>query len=220
MAILVDANAMLDRTRYLIDEESQRSFSNEDLLQSINIGALAVQAEIVKLDVGYFEKPADLNPSATPPGTSAGVELYSLPSDFLKFKLVTRTDTGLVLGPTMVQHKTRQRPSLTPISGPLNYYVSGNNIGFDPVPQASIPIEMLYIYRIPTLVNGTDVSELPEDWRDMACIKAAIDAKEKDEADSSALERMWNRDLERLRSTVSNRQVQEPMRVIRSNRSW
>lgn len=227
MAVLNTANNCLDRVRYYIDETSEKNFSSDSIMTSLNTAMLEVQQEIVSLDVGFFEVSSALNPTGTPPGTVAGVQEYLLPSDFLSFKRVEDGVTGAPIDPKDLNERY-VAPFVGSFAGlmlatnvaPLGYYVTGNAIGFIPIPQGNYQVRMVYVQRIAFLTLGTDVPGIPIEWRDMACIRAAIDALGKDEGNTGWLNDLWSKELGRLQRTLTERQHQMPRSVTKTGLSW
>jgi hypothetical protein len=216
----VTLNQMIARVRSYIDEKSEKNFTNDFIIESLNVGQDEVQSEIVKLNVGFFEKPAELNPAAESPGTIAGVAAYLLPSDFLSFRRVEYKTSGLPLSPIDLNEKTQQGNDLTSrlmhTDTGLSYFRSGNTVVFDPTPQSVIELVMWYVYRITRLTTttaGSFVCEIPEEYHDMVCVAAAIDARIKDEGKTTDLEKKWYRHLNRLQTTLGDWQTQEPKMV-------
>lgn len=209
---------MIARVRFIIDENSQKNFLDADITTAINQSQLKVQKEFVKLGQGYFVTAADLNPNNTPSGTIAGVELYALPSDFLQFVRVERTDTGYPLKPIDINQKIIQgttNPSMIPNMTNYSFFPIGKYFGINPIPSSVIPIRLWYVYRLAKLALTSDTSEIPEEYHDMICWGAAIDCIIKDEGDASQLQNQWDRYLNELHTTEGNRQIQEPRGVTR-----
>lgn len=208
---------LISRVRFFIDEPSQQNFTDSDISIALNFAQQDVAKEIVHTYEDYFEKQADLNPAGG--GTVAGTELYALPSDFLKFKRIERTDTGLVL-PAIDLNEKYAAP-LAPLTGsavfgPLSFYVTGNSLGLTPVPQSVIPIRLFYVYRLTDMDLITNpISDIPAEHHDMMSVRASIDMFIKDESDTSALEQRWNFLLDQMHRTLRQRQVQQPKSVRR-----
>jgi hypothetical protein len=227
MADLLTANNCVDRVRYFIDEVSEKNFSTDSIMTSLNIGQRKIQQEMMKLDVGYFEVSSALNPSGNPPGTVAGVQEYSLPGDFLSFKRVSDGITDAPIDP-----KDLNERYISPFFGsfaglvqvtnlaPLGYYITANAIGFIPIPQGNYPINMVYVQRIPTMTLGTDVPSIPLERRDWMCIEAAIDALGKDESNIGWLVNKAAGAKADLMSELTERQHQMPRGVTRTGLSW
>lgn len=211
-------NQMLAKTRQYIDERSEKSFLNTDIIDSINIAQRSIQQIIVSFDKGYFERDAELNPiTPTNPiaGTIPQIAKYALPTDFIGFKLIWRKDTGKKLTPVSGTADKLITGTLYPptTAEPWEYDISGNNVIFYPTPQDYYPLLMTYIYIIPDLALGTDTSELPTWLHDWCCVEAAIDCLIQDEADITPLETKVNKYKGLLLTTLDSRQVQEPGKV-------
>lgn len=208
---------LISRVRFFIDEPTQQNFTDKDILYAINVAQQDVAKEIVHEYEDYFEKQADLNPSGG--GTVPGVELYTLPNDFLKFKRIERTDTGEEILPVDLNEKVTNSTSLVNLvqpGSPLEYYITGNNLGLTPTPQSTTPLRLTYVYRLADLDTVTNTtSDIPAEHHDMMAVRAAIDMFIKDESDTTALENRWLTLLNELQRTLRQRQVQRPKRVRR-----
>jgi hypothetical protein len=228
---LIDLNDYVGRTRFLIDENSEKNFSTAQITLSINKAARDTQDEMLSAapEAGWFEKPAELNATGTPPGTVATVQEYTLPSDFKRFKRVAHADTDIPLDP--INYNERFIDTYSPNNafigmnpalnvGPQFYYITGNVMGLVPIPQGAYRIAMQYVYIPPLLQFGNDVSVIPIEYRDLMCVSAAIDCIVKDEGVPANLETMYGRELDRLRRTIGDRQIQLPQQVTRTGRSW
>lgn len=226
---MASLDQLVARVRFFIDEPVPANFSNSDIIYAINQAQQEVAKEIVHEYEDYFEKIADLNPnldgSGNPipftGGTVPGTDLYTLPSDFLKFKRIERSDTGELIPAYDLNEKAAKVTVTSSYNGytPIGYYVTGNSVGFTPVPTSIIPIRMYYVYRPVDLsdinLGTTDISVLPAEHHDIMAVRAAIDMFMKDESDTKALEDRYNQMLDALRRTLRQRQVQDPKRVRR-----
>lgn len=214
MATLQD---LIARVRFYVDEPTPQNYTDTQITTALNFAQQVVASEIVHEYEDYFEVQANLNPTGG--GTTAGVEFYTLPSDFLKFKRIERTDTGQPVRPIDQNEKLYGPFGIgVPNQGvPMYYYVTGNSVGFNPVPQSAIPILMTYIYRLPNMVNLTDISAIPSEHHDLMAIRASIDMFVNGEEDASQLWQLWTDGLNRLTRTLRQRQVQEPKTVRRTH---
>lgn len=216
---------LVARVRFLIDEPTAQNFTDTDIIQAINFSQQDVAKEITHIYEDYFEKQAALNPVNGVIGTGGtipGTEFYTLPADFLKFKRIERADTGEPITPIDQNEKAWNSQNLTSVvqqNAPLSYYVTGNSVGFNPIPATVIPITLTYVYRLSDLnfiVAGvTDISDIPAEHHDMIAIRAAIDMFIKDQEDTTALDNRWNFLLDQLHRTLRQRQIQAPKRVRR-----
>lgn len=212
MASITD---LISRVRFFIDEPTQQNFTDKDITYALNVAQQDVAKEIVHEYEDYFEKQADLNPSGG--GTIPGVALYTLPTDFLKFKRIERTDTGETIHPIDYNEKVTTGNGLVNLVSPggvMSYAIVGNNLVLDPPPASVVPVRLTYVYRLAdldTVVNTT--SDVPAEHHDMIAVRAAIDMFIKDESDTSALQDRWLQLLNQLQRTLRQRQIQEPKRV-------
>jgi hypothetical protein len=215
MATLQD---LISRVRFYIDEPTAQNYTDAQITLAINFAQQVVAEEIVHEYEDYFEVQAQLNPTGTPPGTIAGTEFYNLPTDFLKFKRIERTDTFEPIRPIDQNEKLYGPYGIGgPTQGtPMYYYVTGNSVAFNPIPESAIPILMTYIQRLSDMVTTADVSAIPAEHHDLMAIRASIDMFINGEQDTSQLMSIWEEGLNRLTRTMRQRQVQEPKMVRRA----
>lgn len=205
---------MIALTRDYIDEPTAQNWTDPTIIRFTNMRQSQVVAEIQHTYQDFFEKTVTLNSGN---GTIAGVALYTLPADFIKFKRIERTDTGATIPPIDLNEKTSLGSPLVTFSPGIitGYYELDNNVGFDPVPTAGIPISMTYVYRLADMVATTDTSAIPAEFHHLLSIGAAIDCFIKDEADTSRLDGLWAEGLDRLHRVLRERQSQSPRTVRR-----
>lgn len=220
----MNLNKMVKRVRDYIDEASEKNFTNEFIIDSLNAGQDAVQSVIVAMEIGFFEKPAEINPAGNPPGTTPGVSRYLLPSDFLSFRRVEYPENEVPLNPMDVNEKDDYAPSqaarlmgtVPTANGAHGYYRSGRDMVIWPTPATAFRVGMLFVYRVTrltTLTAGTFECEIPEEYHDMVCVAAAIDARIKDEASTTDLDKKWRYHKDRLETTLGAWQTQAPKMV-------
>jgi hypothetical protein len=96
----------------------------------------------------------------------------------------------------------------------LQYRMMGNNIRFIPTPSAGQVIRLLYIPRLPTLLQDTDVSTLGySGWLQYVIVRAAKYALDKEESDSSALDAELLFMKGRIEETAINRDAGQPDKI-------
>jgi hypothetical protein len=189
---------LIGRVRFFIDEPSSQNFTDADITYSLNRGQEEVVKEIVHENQDYFETFTDIN-------------------------LVAGTDTNEVLSAIDINEKVVSTASISSLilsSQPTGWYFLGGQIGFSPVPVAPLAVRLFYVPFLAELVNGSDVSPIPQDYHDMMAISAAIDMFTKDQEDTSALQAKWDVLLNRLQRTLRDRQIQEPKHVRRVETSY
>jgi hypothetical protein len=207
---------LIGRVRFFIDEPSSQNFTDADITYSLNRGQEEVVKEIVHENQDYFETFTDIN-------LVAGTEFYTPPALFMKEKRIERLDTNEVLSAIDINEKVVSTASISSLilsSQPTGWYFLGGQIGFSPVPVAPLAVRLFYVPFLAELVNGSDVSPIPQDYHDMMAISAAIDMFTKDQEDTSALQAKWDVLLNRLQRTLRDRQIQEPKHVRRVETSY
>lgn len=208
---------MLNLTRDYIDEPVAQNWTDATLVRFINLRQQQLASEITHTYQDFFQKVVQLNNGV---GTIAGVELYTLPNDFIKFKRIERGDTQETIEPLDLNEKVINYSPFAPSAfGTIaGYYELDNNVGFTPTPQSAIPVNMTYTYRLPDMDLVTQTtSAIPAEFHHLMSIGASIDAFIKDESDTSELRAEWNAGIARLNRTLRERQAQGPRHVRRVN---
>lgn len=103
----------------------------------------------------------------------------------------------------------------------LQYRLMGNNIRFTPNPSSGQIIRLLYIPRLPTLLQETDLSTLGySGWLQYVIVRAAKYALDKEESDTSKLDEELIFLKGRIEESAINRDVGQPDTIsdIRGNR--
>lgn len=203
------------RVRFFIDEPTQANFADSDLNWAINAAQQEVAAEISLVDEKYFVP-------TTPTGvtTVAGQTFYPLASDFWKMVRLEDAITGLRLDFQEFNDQDSYFNGLVPplVNNQIGYSASivGNSIGLRPAPGSSGNVlNYWYVPILPDMTADADASAIPRPFIDLLAIRAAQDAKIKDEDDTAALERLYARRFQQLVRATRDRQQQQPKRVTR-----
>jgi hypothetical protein len=148
---------------------------------------------IEKFGSSYYEAPPF---SITTDGTNY---LFALPSDFYK-----------LLGVDLLVNGSPQ------LYVPLDSFMLGER-GQNPyqggIPAAGQTIRVLYAPRFVELVNDTDTFDGISGWDEYVIVDAAIKAKDKEESDTSSLERRKAALIARIESAAANRDAGNPKTV-------
>lgn len=208
------------RVRFYIDEPIQANFSDSDLNWAINTAQQDVATEISQVDEQYF-----VNPAPTLITTVAQQRFYPLANDFWKMTRLEDVNTGLRLDFGTFADQNNFFSNIIPPLVSINqagYQASivGNSLAFTPTPSASgITAQYWYVPLLPDMSGDSDASSIPIPFIDLLAIQAAIDAKIKDEDDTAALERKYNRRFQQLVRATRGRQQQNPRGVTRVSNS-
>lgn len=93
----------------------------------------------------------------------------------------------------------------------LQYRVMGTNIEFIPTPTSSTVIQILYIPRLPKLLQDTDITTIGfSGWLQYAIVRAAKYALDKEESDTSKLDAELIFLKQRIEESASNRDAGRP----------
>lgn len=204
------------RVRRFIDEPVQANFTDSDINWAINTAQQEVATEISLVNEKYF-----VNTTPTVITSVGGSRFYPLATDFWKMVRVEDGTTGLRLefGDFADQNSffADAVPSLV-AQNQIGYRISivGNSLAMDPTPSTSgITANYWYVPVLPMMENDSDTSSIPPMFVDLLAIQAAIDMFIGDEADTSSLERKYNRRFNQLVRSARDRQQQSPKTVSR-----
>jgi len=123
--------------------------------------------------------------------TNTNTNSYSLPSDFLKFTVVSCEDNQI---DPIERSEILKANQINAQGKPIRYYVYGNNLWFYPIPQSSYNIVYFYNKKLPKITD-TQSSELPDEFDFAICLYAsylACMSVEKREKAADILWEYWN----------------------------
>lgn len=204
------------RVRFYIDEPQQANFTDVDLNYAINNAQQEVMNEITQVAENYL---VGTNPTVI--SIVSGQQYYPLAADCNKIVRVFDTITGIQIPFSDMNTQNIMAPVVVPgvAYGSLAYnaMIVGNSIGFTPIPAGQFAPAYYYVPFAPDLKSDTDISPIPRNYLDLLAISAAIDARIKDEDDTTALERKYGRLLDQLRRTARDRQQENPKKVRRTS---
>lgn len=148
----------------------------------------------------------------------AGVENYSLPSDFYKFRKVFSVQNGKRCSrlKRFDLNRLGAADSLAAIAtGPIEqakYRISGNRLWLHPAPTSAAALELWYIPQFDPLLNLDDKIDFrfPVGWEQYVIEGVAARCLEREESDSSAQRSRQKEILQRILILVEDRDVGEP----------
>jgi len=205
------------RVRFYIDEPVQANFTDSDLNYAINDAQQYVINEITQVAENYLASTTPTSITIVP-----NQQYYPLETDCNKIIRVVDTITGMTIPFTDINSQNLVVPAILPTVayGGLGYNATivGNSIGFTPVPtNASFAPAYYYIPYAYDLQSDSDTTIVPRNYVDLVALQAAIDARIKDEDDTTALERKYARMIEQLKRTARDRQQENPKKVRRTS---
>ena len=148
----------------------------------------------------------------------AGIENYSMPADFYKFRKVFPISNGIRSAALRKFHlkDLGQADSLAALmTGTIEdtrYRITGNRLWLHPEPTNAAELEMWYVPQFEPLVNLDDQMDFhfPAGWEQYVYECVAGDAAEKEDLDSSAFRANQQKALQRILVMVEDRDVGEP----------
>lgn len=99
----------------------------------------------------------------------------------------------------------------------MQYRLMGNKIRFIPTPSAGQKVRMLYVPRLPTLLQETDMSTIGySGWLQYVIVRAAKYALDKEESDTTKLDQELMFLKDRIQSSAINRDIGRPDTISNS----
>lgn len=154
--------------------------------------------------------------SITADGTNSR---YSLNSDFYKLlgvDLIISTNDYITLKPYMFSERNRYKTSLARTvydSTNIRYHIEANSINFIPTPAANQQFLLTYVPNAGTLSSGSDTVDGINGWEEYVVIDVAIKMRQKEETDTSDLERAKAMMLKRIQEMAEARDAGMAFRV-------
>lgn len=146
---------------------------------------------------------------------------YSLPSGVRKIKRVEISydgDNYKLARPFDLNHKQTTESDTTSAHTQTDpfYYLFGDSIGFDPIPDAAGTnnIKIWYIAQ-PSDLSGSATPEIPTEYHDLLVYGASADVKKRDDNWAAAVnyENDYEKGIAQMINEIVDRQIQEPRSV-------
>lgn len=143
----------------------------------------------------------------------AGTELYALPTDFYKLRKVEIVDSSSPSG------YRRLRPAEleashefgTPVSWHYKYRIEGGSLVIMPIPAQAETLRLFYIPYAARLVNDSDTFDGINGYEELVIQLAYKRCKEREELDTTPIDREIERLSLRIRDAADGRDATEPM---------
>jgi hypothetical protein len=148
----------------------------------------------------------------------AGIEDYSMPSDFYKFRKVFPIQSGRRCAHLRKfdLNKLGEADSLSAIlTSPIEetrYRITGNRLFLHPVPTAAAELELWYVQQFDVIYNLDDAVDFrfPTGWEQYVVEGVAANALEKEDLDSTPFRTRQEKILGRIIVMAEDRDVGEP----------
>lgn len=211
--------------RTILDEDVAVFWTEPQLNTFIQRSFLSVYTQIAQMNRGYFETTGFIS-------YVAGTELYSLagiaPNGLVKLCLVERVDLPpnqkLLAIDLSEKNDYAESSGAADSQGYERYFMSGNNIGIAPVPQAAIPnVLKLWFVPVPTLPT-LDTDTFPADLTDLhhetIAQGAYMRAAQRDKQLLALVAPVYKELLELVKADTQIRITQEPRHIIDTDKNW
>lgn len=170
-------------SRQRADEESDGFIANGELDNYINQGVRYIYTQMVQRFEDYFIIPGT-SVNGGEFDTVNNQQLYALPEDLHKVVRVEMRDASSdddrdyyrIRRANIANYDFSSRvPAFSAGFYNYSYYIAGNKLGLRPIPSdANQTIRIWYVPFIPTLVDDSDVPEIPLIYHDLIADFAAI----------------------------------------------
>lgn len=195
------------RCRDRADMTGSDFIEDDELLEYIN----SSYTELYDILVSKFEDYYTPAPTAF---TIASGNTYTLPSDFYKLRGVDYLISGSDYVP-LRRFNFNERNANTRIHNLRNapiikYRVTGNKLYIEPADNAVGSYQLWYIPLFTPLSSDSDTIDGVNGWEEYIVVDVAIKMLEKEESDTTSLERAKERLLQRIEVMAQNRDIDQP----------
>lgn len=196
---------------YWLDDLQATYFTSTQMNLFLNNAQQEVQKLLLQAGENYYLECVETTVVVNQPQ-------YVLPQNFYKVHRIE-----VVLDGTFPNQSTR---ALEPItlnqqdlvsrtpSTPESYYLKRNRLIIWPAPDTARVMRLWYSYRVASMVNDSDVPDVPEEYHEFIAILATIDGLMKDGRDPSAMLLAKKKDYEELLKDVSEQRVEDGPRMV------
>lgn len=194
-----------------LDDVNNGYFLTSQLNTFLNNAQRQAQKELLQAGENFYV-------TRSTGGTTAGIDSYSLPSDFLKLhKLeIVLSGTGVnevrrTLRPTTLV----QIDNVSQVEGiPEEYTLKKDCFIMRPIPDNAYTLYLHYSYRVTDMALDNDTPDVPEQYHEYLAILATLDGFIKDGREAGLLLDKKNYYLKLMDSDKEERNVDAPRHVI------
>jgi hypothetical protein len=155
----------------------------------------------------------------------ANTSAYNLPSDFYEMKAVV-----LEWGPNDHEsvfeiERVEDRPAFNNYMNwgewsPKGYRLTATQIEFLPTPTIAVTGRLRYVPTAPILAVDTDTVDCVNGWEKLPALRVAMELRTVEEMPFGDLERLFDREKERIMEMASERQAATPKQVQDVQPEW
>lgn len=214
MASLITLADLMTESRQRADKEGSGFIQNNELIGYINKSA----TKLYDLLVGAYGNDYY---AATHAFTTVGnTQLYDLPEDFYKLlgiDYMIGPQEALTLKPYQFNERNRYRigtfwNAITGVAGP-RYHLTKDAISFLPIPDGGYNLELHYVPVCPKMIEPEDTFDGINGWEEYIILDAARKMLQKEETDTSGLEKEILAIVMRINQMAENRDAGQSFRV-------
>lgn len=196
---------------YWVDDLNAGYFTATQVNAFINNAHLEVQKMLLTSHEGWYQKIVEtpLVPNQTD---------YILPADFLKLHRLELSITGTAPNDETrkLQQITMNQKDLFPVSSgtPQGFYIKRDRVVICPPPDTAYTMRLTYSYRVSTLINDSDVPDVPTQYQEYVAVVAAYDCYVKDDRVPNVIieKKKFYEDM--MRKDMEDRSLSEPRSVV------
>lgn len=214
MARTVTLLQLKTQSRLRADKVGSSFIQDSELVGYINNSA----CELYDLLVGAYGNDYFLKSNSF--STVGQTESYNLPTDFYKMTgldYLISSDNVLTLRPYQFNERNKYRigtywNAIIGAAGP-RYKINQSTISLLPVPDGVYNLKLWYVPACPTLALDTDTFDGINGWEEFIIIDAAIKMLQKEESDTSLLEKQKIMIMGRINQMAENRDAGQSFRI-------
>jgi len=201
------------RARERADQEGSQFITDTELDTYVNASAAELYDILVSRFVDYYLESFVYT-------VASGSDVIPLPTNFYKLRGLDVSGGGgrwLTVSAYNFAQRNDDTADLRIINRAaqrIRHRVQAGSVKLIPADQAVGNYQVWYVPRMPTLVATTDAFDGINGWEEYVVVDAAIKMMQKEESDTSALERQKAALLKRIETMAAERNVGEPERLI------
>lgn len=217
---LIDLTTLRLRVRARADQENSQFVSDARLDEFINASADELYDLLVSKFDDRYSKGYSFN-------TVAGTEEYALPDDFYQLRGVDLLVDGQwrALDPFNLRERNahRNRTLVTTLTTSLpRYWLRADKLHVLPIPTGALQAKLWYVPLRTQLVVAADTLDGVNGWEEWVVVHAAIKCLQKEESDTTELERELARITARIDRSAEVSRDTSPKTItnVEVDESW
>jgi hypothetical protein len=201
-------STLIELARKFADMEEGQFCTDQDILELLQDSYIKLYDELIATDEDYNVSSATIN-------VVGGTQDYDLPTDFYKMKAIDwPIDSARNYSLRRFNFQERNSYSIDWKWRHLPcYHIINNTLRLTPNTETKI-VTLWYIPLPITLTESTELTGIYENYKRYLALDSAIQMLNKEHSDTEPLLLERNNELIRIKRTLKNRDVGQPIKII------